>query len=272
MRRDNERSIQQPRRRGRRFVAVVLALLLALPIVGGRPVEAQWAVIDAANLAAKKFDTIKRLVEIAQRAIQLYNEIVMIANQLRNLESFDVEGLLELGLEVLGLYERSLASIWTILGDGDTLTIAEPYLDQEFDRTFLGIAEPPRNGDWTYEDRRTNERLLRTARQILLASEESVGATMNTSGYRAAVADRSLGAAGNLQAIQASNMFLQGIGEELEAQGDQTALILNLLSVLAGDLISHRGRAQEQLHVFMTSPGGGGPLGAAPVVLPEGEP
>ena len=233
----------------------MLAALLILPTFGGRPAEAQFAVFDAANLSAKTYDTVKRLTEIAQRSIQLYHEILMIANQLRNLESFDVEGLLELGLDVLSLYEQSLGEIWAILGDGDTLTIAEPYLEEEFDRAFREIGEPPRNGDWVYEDRRTNERLLRTARQILLASEESVGSTMNTAEYRSAVSQRSLGAMGNLQAVQASNMLLQGIGEELEAQGDQTAMILNLLAVLAGDMVSHRGRAQEQFHQFMTSPG-----------------
>ena len=232
------------RKIGRRLLTAVLAMCLLLVPMTTRQAEAQFAVFDAANLGAKTYDTVKRLVEIVQRALQLLHEIQMIANQIKNLTSYDLEGLLEIGLDALSVYEHALGVLWQLLGDGDTLTIAEADLDVLFDRTFPELSTPPRNGDWFDEDRSVNEQMLRTTRQILLTSEGSVASTMNTAKHRARVVDRVMGAEGNLQAVQASTLMQQAIAEELEAAGDQRAILLN-----------HRARAQEQFRVWVSEDG-----------------
>jgi type IV secretion system protein TrbJ len=163
--------------------------------------QAQFAVIDPANLAQNILSAARALTQVENQLRQLQNEAQMLTNQARNLQSLDFNSLNRL--------RSTLATTQRLLDEAEGLAFELARVRQQFEDLY------PRE----YTSVFTRERMLADAwenwRRTRAATETALSmqaqATENFAADEAVLSDligRSQAAAGALQAAQATNQLL----------------------------------------------------------------
>jgi P-type conjugative transfer protein TrbJ len=179
-------------------LAVIVFLVSLLPATGA---YAQWAVIDAPNLAQNLRSAINSVQQINNQLRQLENEAQMLGNDQRQLTSLNFSALAEL--------QQRLAQTqrWLQQTGGMPFSVAD--IDQRFAELYpelygAGVSFTRMTAD--AGNRRENAR-----RAILTALRLQAQAAQNMDGDQStltALVGRSQGAIGQLQAAQTTNQLL----------------------------------------------------------------
>lgn len=200
-----------------RCVAILLiaASLLGLFVPNA---SAQWAVIDVANLVENILQTLRQIQEI-RRMVQQLDTMV------QNLESFDRLSWRDLQAWVLylnALSEQGQALSYSLQGVFSQYRELFPghyaVTAPEFDKLF---------GNWTLRTLDTLAATLDTAR----AQSDDYAITQN---QLASIQTLSNLADGNLEALQANNMFQAHIAQEVAKLNQLMAADLNAQNVYFG--------------------------------------
>lgn len=182
-----------------KYFARVLASLSLMGLA--LSAQAQFAVIDPANLAQNILSAARALTQVENQLRQLQNEAQMLTNQARNLQSLDFNSLNRL--------RSTLATTQRLLDEAEGLAFELAQVRQQFEDLY----PPEYTSVFTRErmlaDARENWRRTRAATETALSMQAQ--ATENFAADEAVLSDligRSQAAAGALQAAQATNQLL----------------------------------------------------------------
>ncbi|NGY05908.1 P-type conjugative transfer protein TrbJ [Solimonas terrae] len=175
-------------------VAIVLAVLSSAA-------QAQWAVIDAGNLAQNVLIAARTMEQINNQVLQLQNEAQMLVNDGRQLTSLDFNALSQL--------RATLATTDRLLAEAQGLAFNVSQLDTDYARLYpdaYGAGTSTRqmaddaHARWqnALDALHTSMRLQAQVVQNLPADEATLADLVN----------RSQSAVGQLQATQATNQLL----------------------------------------------------------------
>lgn len=204
-----------------RFPVLVAALMVGLTVPPQRA-EAQFAVIDVVNWAENAMQVIQQAYEIYQRYEQLYNDYQRYETMVQNLEQFD-----ELTFQnLLGL----TAEVNAILRYGESLGHTLEDIDAQFAETFPGY-EPILNEDWLEIFEHRNRRTLDTMRYSMDALFRISWNTIPAQDVLMRLRQDAESAAGNIQAISATNEYLHHQSGQLAKISQQLSLQTNVQAI-----------------------------------------
>lgn len=180
-----------------RLLALVVAVWFAcLPTV-----QAQWVVVDPANLIQTTLTAIRTLEQVNNQIRQLQNEAQMLVNQARNLAS--------LPFNVVGRLQETLAETARLIEQAKGLSFQLWRMDQDFARLYPEQYAATVSGDQMYRDARerwaNTLHALHTAMQLQAEMAQTARADEDVLGD---LVGRSQAATGALQAMQATNQLL----------------------------------------------------------------
>lgn len=174
-----------------------LALLVALPAAPARA----FIVFDPSNYAQNLLTAARTLAQINNQIRSLQNEAQMLVNQARNLTRIDFPQLQEL--------QQKLQQIDRLMEQAQGLDFRVNDLDSQFHAQF-----PDSFGQLAQHDTRLAaarsrlETAMASFRQTMGLQSEIVENVQGDTQTLAAIAERSQGAEGSLQVIQATNQLL----------------------------------------------------------------
>lgn len=175
-------------------------VLIALAVFA-LPAQAQFAVIDAANLVQNTFTAVRTLAQIANQVRQLENEAQMLLNEARNLEHLD--------LNTLNRLLQIIATAQNLLNQAQGMTFKVAQAQANFLRLYPnaypnGASSAQLSADSL--ERWSNSRFaLDTAVQIQAQSSQNIA---EDQAVLSNLIGASQGADGALQAAQATNQLL----------------------------------------------------------------
>lgn len=188
-------------------VAIGIALIFSL-----RPAAAQYAVIDASNLAQNTLTAARALQQINNQVQALQNQVVMLANQARNLTSLNYSSLNQL--------TSTMGQISSLMdqaqGIAFNVTATQSAFAQQYPQQYSASV--------------TNDQLMANAHQRWQNSMDAFQQTMTIqaqvatnveadTGTLSTLVNTSQGAVGSLQAQQATNQLLAlSIKQQLQIQ------------------------------------------------------
>ncbi len=203
--------------RPRRITAV--ALLFALPFgLIAPPSEAQTAVIDISNLIQNILQTLRQLREIQHMIEQLQT-------MRQNLESFDVLSFRD--IQGWLLYLNGLAR------QGQALSYSLQNVFSQFQELFPGYA-PVTSPTFDVLFQNWTRRTLDTLAATLDSASAQSSDYATTQSQLASIRGFATLAEGNLEALQASNMFQAHIAQEVAKLNQLLAADLNAQNVYFG--------------------------------------
>jgi P-type conjugative transfer protein TrbJ len=165
------------------------------------PAQAQFAVIDAANLVKTGLSAERALKQIANQVLSLENEAVMLTNEAKNLKSLNFNVLSRL----LAIYEQTNQLLAQARGLSMTLQRTVAQFSQQYPSAYgAGVNNAQMAAD-AYIRWQNSLEALRTAVNVQSQSNQNfVSDTANLSDLVA----QSQNAAGALGALQATNQLL----------------------------------------------------------------
>ncbi len=188
-------------------VAIGIALILSL-----RPAAAQYAVIDASNLAQNTLTAARALQQINNQVQALQNQVVMLAKQARNLTSLNYSSLNQL--------TSTMAQISSLMDQAQGIAFNVTATQSAFAQQY------PKQ----YSTSVTNDQLMADAHQRWQNSMDAFQQTMTIqaqvatnveadTGTLSTLVNTSQSAVGSLQAQQATNQLLAlSIKQQLQIQ------------------------------------------------------
>ena len=147
-------------------------LTLALVLTAGfstRPAEAQTFVADVVHTAQTTLHYVGRLIEIAQKYTQIYNQYQQLANEARQIQ-LQLQALEKLDTYYFRNVSGAVGQMQRTLGWYDLLSHMDPGIESTFFRTFPGW-QPPQ--DWWAEEEEAATKTLDTLRATYVAQREA---------------------------------------------------------------------------------------------------
>ena len=219
-----------------RLIACLLAgasLLLLL----AAPAAAQFAVIDAANLAQNVMTAARMLEEVNNQIVSLQHEVQMLENEARNLTSLDYSSLVQLS--------DALDRINQLMGQAQGIQFTVQSVDQQFKRYYPQTYGTGTPDGQLIEDARTRwEYSVESFQHTMDVQSQIVSGIPADQQQMAALVDQSQSAVGILQAAQAGNQLLALQSQQLS---DVQALLAAQGRMQATEA-ARRTEAEEQAH------------------------
>jgi len=179
---------------------LLLAAATALSLLGS-PAHAQWAVIDASNLAQNMLTAARALQQINNQIQSLQNEALMLEAMGRNLQSLNVSS--------LGSMTSALSQINGLMTQADGISFNVSATDAAFQQQFPSSYGSSVTTDQSLSDARNRwQNSMSAYRQTMLVQaqvDQNVQADAST---LSDLVTASQGAVGNLQAQQAANQLI----------------------------------------------------------------
>jgi P-type conjugative transfer protein TrbJ len=173
----------------------------------GPPVHAQWAVIDASNLAQNMLTAARALQQINNQIQSLQNEAQMLENMGRNLQSLNVSS--------LGSMTSALSQINGLMNQAEGISFNVSATDAAFQQQFPSSYGSTVTTDQSLSDARTRwQNSMSAYRQTMLIQaqvDQNVQADAST---LSDLVTASQGAVGNLQAQQADNQLVALVAKQ----------------------------------------------------------
>lgn len=163
--------------------------------------HAQWAVIDATNLAQNTMTAARTLEQINNQVRQLQNQAQSLINQARNLES--------LPFNVVGRLQSTLATTQQLIAQGQGLAFQVQNMDQQFARLYPTQYAATTSSNKMYQE--AHERWQNTLTGLQTAMQMQAQVSQNLTDDQGVLTDlvgQSQSATGALQAQQATNQLL----------------------------------------------------------------
>jgi P-type conjugative transfer protein TrbJ len=200
------------KRRFLRSAAIAVVIATAVPLGVPTPAVAQFAVIDAANLAQNVLQAARLLQEINNQIQSLQNEATMLQNMGLNLTSLNFSSLsgITSDLQQIGNLMNQAQGI------GFDVQSVETLFNQQYPQTYGAGTSMPQ----LLADAQTRWLNARSAFQQTMLVQSQIAQTVQTdTGKLSALVNASQGAVGSLQAQQASNQLLAlSIKQQLQIQ------------------------------------------------------
>lgn len=189
-------------------IAITAALSIAVPM----PAKAQWAVIDASNLAQNVLQAARALEQINNQVQSLQNEAVMLQNMDRNLSSLNVSQ--------LGGITDDLQQISNLMNQAQGISFNVQSVQAAYQQLY-----PPQYGAGTSMPQllsaaQTRWQNAQNAFQQTMMVQSQIAQTVQSDSAKLTfLVNASQGAQGNLQVSQATNQLLAlSIKQQLQIQ------------------------------------------------------
>lgn len=191
--------------------AVAAVLAISASFVTPRPAMAQWAVIDAPNLAQNIIHSARLLEEINNQIRSLQNEATMLQNMARNLSS--------LNFSSLGAMTSDLEQIGNLMNRAQGLSFNVQSVQTAYQQRYpqygagTGIPQLVSDAQSRWQDAHS------AFQQTMLVQSQIAQTVQTDTGKLADLVNASQGAVGSLQASQATNQLLAlSIKQQLQIQ------------------------------------------------------
>ena len=192
----------------RRLLAVLCmtsALALATPLA-----HAQFAVIDAANLAQNILTAARTLEEINNQITQIQQFVQMLQNQARNLTS--------LPFSVAQQLDQSVSQITGLMGQAQGIVYTVQNVQSQFQRFYPASISATASDAQLVADAQTRwQYSLSTFQHTMEVQSQTVQNLPGDQAQMDALIGQSQGAVGILQATQAGNQLLALQAKQLAA-------------------------------------------------------
>jgi P-type conjugative transfer protein TrbJ len=181
----------------KRVIAVVTAVLIAVAM----PAQAQFAVIDVANLAQNILTAARTVQEISNQVTQIQQSVQMLQNQARNLTSLNISDLNSLN--------AGLSNIQLLMSQAQGIVYNVDRSVQQFSQFYPQQYSSAVTTDQVFQDARTRWLNSVQAFQQSVQTQSQIVSDIATDqqNMTQAVA-ASQGAVGILQAAQATNQLI----------------------------------------------------------------
>ena len=196
---------------------VLFAVTLTIPLVAGRA-QAQWAVIDTANLAQNIMTAARSLEEVNNQITQIHQYIQMLEYAARNVAT--------LPFSVLSQLQSSMMQLDSLMDQARSLSYSVNQLQQQFQDLYPNYSAA--SGDLTQVGLLGDAQArwaasVDTYRHTMTIQSQIVSAIPVDQAELSALVDQSQGAMGTLQAIQSGNQLLALQSHQLSATQDLLA-------------------------------------------------
>jgi len=195
-----------------RDLAAAAAALALAGVLGAAPAQADWPVFDASNYAESVLQAARALEQIENQIRSLQNEAAMLQNMARNLETLD--------LSSLPAMLSDLERIGGLMDEARGLAFRVDAVEALFDEIY-----PQQYGADTgqarlaADARRQWQEAMDGFRQAMTMQARVVETVRTDAGTLSDLVEASQGAAGGLEAQQASNQLLAlSIKQQLQIQ------------------------------------------------------
>jgi len=177
-----------------------LTVIVATSISIAPTSQAQWVVLDPANLAQNTLTAVRTMEMIDKQVRQLQNEAQMLVNQQRNLTG--------LPFNVVDRLRATLATTRQLIAQTQGMAFEVPRLDAQFARLYPSQMGGSASAQLA-EDARTRWQTILNGLQTAMQMQAQVA--QNATGDEQVLSDligQSQAASGALQAMQATNQLL----------------------------------------------------------------
>lgn len=234
----------------KRRIAAVIALLGAGALaVVSPPAEAQWAVIDVANLAQNILQAARMLEEINNQVTQIQQFVQMLEYQARNVTT--------LGLDTTPQIEGAITRVTGLMNRAQGLVYDVAQIEQAFARYYPATYDGQTTDAQLVADARTRwENSVASFRQAMLIESQIVAGIDGDRAQTAALIGQSQGAVGILQATQAGNQLLALHAEQMAGLQAMLAAQGRAQAAEQARKAAAEEQAREQLRRFL-EPGAG---------------
>jgi len=187
----------------RKSLAVLVAASLAVPLAITMPQGAQagWPVFDASNYVQNMLTAIRTLKQINNQIHQLQNEAVMLQNMARNLQRLDFSS--------LGQLQGALNRIDGLMIQAEGLSFDLTQLDsqwrQQYPEEYSAMVS---TNDMANSARIRWQSSMSAFRQTMRVQSQIIENVRADQGLLTDLVNQSQGAAGALQAQQATNQLI----------------------------------------------------------------
>jgi P-type conjugative transfer protein TrbJ len=192
--------------------SAAIAVAISAALVVFKPVNGQFPVIDAANLAETTLQAARLLQQINNQIQALQNQATMLQNMGRNLTS--------LNFSSLSGITSDLQQIGNLMNQAQGISFdvqsVEAAFNQQYPQTYGAGATMPQ----LLTDAQTRWQNARNAFQQTMLVQSQIAQTVQTdTGKIADLVNASQGAVGSLQAQQAANQLLAlSVKQQLQVQ------------------------------------------------------
>lgn len=176
-------------------LAAVAALLLSTPAAAAMPV------FDATNYSQNLLQAARALEQINNQVSSLQNEATMLENMAKNLQRID--------FPQLQAINSALGKIGSLMDQAQAISFKAGQVDAKFKAMFPGLVEQTLTTDQRVADAKARlSSAMDSFRHSMNVQAEVVSNIQQDSQLLSDLAGRSQGAAGALQAQQATNQLL----------------------------------------------------------------
>jgi type IV secretion system protein TrbJ len=192
--------------------ALAVAIIISVPLAMPQPAAAQFAVIDASNLAQNVLQAARELQQIDNQVQSLQNQANMLENEARNLAS--------LNFSSLDGVTNDLQQIGTLMNQAQGISFDVQSVEAAFQQTYPQQYASGTSIPQLLTDAQTRWQNARDAFQQTMTVQSQIAQTVQTdTGKLADLVNASQGAVGSLQAQQATNQLLAlSIKQQLQIQ------------------------------------------------------
>ncbi len=197
------------------LVAAVLAI--AAPFAIPTPASAQWAVIDASNLAQNVLQAARLLQQINNQIQSLQNEANMLQSEAKNLTS--------LNFSSLSGITSDLQQISSLMNQAEGISFNVQSVQAAFQQLYPQSYSSGTGISQLLSDAQSRWQNARNAFQQTMTVQSLIAQTVQSDSTKLAnLVNASQGAVGNLQVGQATNQLLAlSIKQQLQIQTLMTA-------------------------------------------------
>ena len=239
----------------RRFLSIGLLVILVITLSAAPAPSAGIPVFDAANFAQALIDHIKRLFEIAQRAVMIANQIQELDYWFYTLLKMEEIPYREEVLEFLEIQGEFLKEFDTLKGQYQALSHSLEDVTHEFDITFPGwraISEMTAGvsleiqseaGDYQFDSpleyaRYQSSRTLQAVRQTLAAMAEDQASLIASQAHLEGLKQQARQVEGHQQTLELQTSFAALGTEQLVALRQSQQALALAVSALGGHRLS----------------------------------
>jgi P-type conjugative transfer protein TrbJ len=179
----------------------VAACLVVSLAVGAIPARAQWAVIDAANLAQNVLTAARSLEEVNNQIVQIQQLVQMLQNQARNLTS--------LPFSIAQQLDQSVSQITSLMGQAQGILYNVQNVQAQFSRFYPSSISASASDLQLAADARTRwQYSLSSFQHTMEVQSQIVQDLPGDQAHTDTLVGQSQGAVGILQATQAGNQLV----------------------------------------------------------------
>lgn len=226
----------------RLFIAAALTLFFVV-----KPVEAQFSriVFDPRNFAQNLQTAARTLTQINHQVTQIQNEIRMLENQAKNLE--------RLPASISDQIQTRLFTIDTLMRSAEGISYQIGQIQTEYNRLYReSYGDNPPASPQIVEEANRAWRQSRQGYIHALQMQARVAENIRGDAHDLeTVMDRSQGAAGNLQAVQAGNQINAITAQQMMQMQELLAAQYRAEALEQSRLLSEKQRGEARLKRFL---------------------